>query len=107
SSGGYRIGPGEIEECLGRHPAVALAAAIGAPDPLRGEVVKAFVQLRPGTAPSPELARELKDIVRTRLSALEYPREVEYIDTLPVTTTGKVKRGDLRALERERRAPGR
>ena len=105
SSGGYRIGPGEIEECLGRHPAVALAAAIGAPDPLRGEVVKAFVQLRPGTAPSPELARELKDFVRTRLSAHEYPRDIEFIEALPATTTGKVKRGDLRALERARRAP--
>lgn len=107
SSGGYRIGPGEIEECLGRHPAVALAAAIGAPDPLRGEVVKAFVQLRPGTAPSAELERELKDYVRTRLSAHEYPRQIEFIDALPVTTTGKVKRGDLRARERERRPAGR
>ena len=107
SSGGYRIGPGEIEECLGRHPAVALAAAIGAPDPLRGEVVKAFVQLRPGTAPSPELARALRDYVRTRLSAHEYPREIEFIEALPVTTTGKVKRGDLRARERARRPPAR
>jgi len=106
SSGGYRIGPGEIEECLGRHPAVAVAAAIGAPDPLRGEVVKAFVQLRPGTPPSPDLARELKEHVRTRLSAHEYPREIEFIDALPVTTTGKVKRGDLRAWERERRLKG-
>ena len=69
--------------------------------------MKAFVQLRPGTVPSPELARELKDYVRTRLSAHEYPREVEFIDELPVTTTGKVKRGDLRARERERRPAGR
>ena len=69
--------------------------------------MKAFVQLRPGTAPSPELARELKDYVRTRLSAHEYPREVEFIDELPVTTTGKVKRGELRARERERRPAAR
>jgi acetyl-CoA synthetase len=103
SSGAYRIGPGEIEDCLARHPAVALAAAIGSPDPVRGEVVKAFVQLREGVRGTPELARELSEHVRTRLSAHEYPREIEFIDALPTTTTGKVKRGDLRRLERERK----
>jgi acetyl-CoA synthetase len=103
SSGGYRIGPGEIEDCLQGHPAVALAAAIGAPDPLRGEAVKAFVQLHPGGAGTAELGRELQAWVRTRLSAHEYPREIEFIDALPVTTTGKVKRADLRELERRRR----
>jgi acetyl-CoA synthetase len=103
SSGGYRIGPGEIEDCLQGHPAVALAAAIGVPDPVRGEVVKAFVQLHPGGTRTPELARELQAHVRTRLSAHEYPREIEFIEALPVTTTGKVKRGDLRHLERQRR----
>lgn len=105
SSGGYRIGPGEIEDCLTAHPAVALAAAIGKPDPLRGEVVKAFVQLRDGARGTPELARELQEWVRKRLSAHEYPREIEFIDALPTTTTGKVKRGDLRQRERER-VPG-
>jgi len=103
SSGGYRIGPGEIEDCLQGHPAVALAAAIGAPDPVRGEVVKAFVQLHPGGTGTPELARELQAHVRTRLSAHEYPREIEFIEVLPVTTTGKVRRADLRQLERQRR----
>jgi acetyl-CoA synthetase len=103
SSGGYRIGPSEIEDCLHGHPAVALAAAIGAPDPVRGEVVKAFVQLHPGGAGTPELARDLQAWVRTRLSAHEYPREIEFIETIPVTTTGKVRRADLRQLERRRR----
>ena len=103
SSGGYRIGPSEIEDCLHGHPAVALAAAIGAPDPVRGEVVKAFVQLHPGGAATPELARELQAWVRTRLSAHEYPREIEFIQAIPVTTTGKVWRADLRQLERRRR----
>src|SRR2546422_11617276 len=102
-SGGYRIGPSEIEDCLQGHPAVALAAAVGAPDPMRGEVVKAFVQLRDGVAGTPALARELQSHVRKRLSAHEYPREIEFIEALPVTTTGKVKRADLRQLERQRR----
>jgi acetyl-CoA synthetase len=102
SSGGYRIGPAEIEDCLAGHPAVAVAAAVGSPDPIRGEVVKAFVQLRAGVAGTAALARELQEWVRTRLSAHEYPRAVEFIDALPTTTTGKVKRADLRRLERER-----
>ena len=104
SSGGYRIGPGEIEDSLASHPAVALAAVIGSPDPIRGEVVKAFVQLRADVRPTPELGRELQAYVRTRLSAHEYPREIEFVDALPTTTTGKVKRADLRQAERERRA---
>ena len=102
SSGAYRIGPGEIEACLLGHRAVALAAAVGKPDPIRGEIVKAFVQLRDGEMPTPELAEELKEYVRVRLSAHEYPRELEFIDAIPTTTTGKVIRGDLRALERQR-----
>lgn len=103
SSGGYRIGPGEIEDCLAGHPAVAVAAVVGSPDTTRGEVVKAFVQLRAGVAPAPELARELAVYVRTRLSAHEYPREIEFIQELPMTTTGKVRRRDLRDLERQRK----
>lgn len=104
SSGAYRIGPGEIEACLVGHPAVAQAVAVGSPDPIRGEVVKAFVQLHLDRKPTEELARELQDHVRTRLSAHEYPREIEFIDAIPVTTTGKVMRGPLRKLERERKA---
>ena len=103
SSGAYRIGPGEIEACLAGHPAVALAAAVGSPDPIRGEVVKAFVQLREGFKPTPELAQELQTHVRTRLSAHEYPREIEFYDAIPVTTTGKVIRKGLRELEHARK----
>jgi acetyl-CoA synthetase len=96
TSAGYRIGPGEIEDCLIRHPAVALAAAIGKPDTLRTEIVKAFIVLKPGTAPSPTLAADIQDFVRTRLSAHEYPREVAFIDSMPMTTTGKIIRRLLR-----------
>jgi acetyl-CoA synthetase len=96
TSAGYRIGPGEIEDCLIRHPAVALAAAVGKPDELRTEIVKAFVVLKPGHAPSAELAGEIQAFVRTRLSAHEYPREVAFIDEMPMTTTGKVIRRLLR-----------
>jgi acetyl-CoA synthetase len=103
SSGGYRIGPGEIEDCLAGHSAVAVAAVVGSPDVVRGEVVKAFVQLREGMVPTPALARELAEYVRTRLSAHEYPREIEFIEELPMTTTGKVRRRDLRELERQRK----
>lgn len=103
-SGGYRIGPAEIEECLQRHPAVVLAAAIGVPDPLRGEIVKAFVVPAAGAQPSPELAAELQALVRKRLAAYEYPREIEFVDSLPLTTTGKIRRGELRRSETERRS---
>ncbi len=96
TSGGYRIGPGEIEDCLLRHPAVALAAAVGVPDPLRTERVKAFVVLAEGHAPSEALAAEIQDWVKTRLAAHEYPREVEFLDALPMTTTGKIVRRELR-----------
>ena len=97
TSSGYRIGPGEIEDCLIRHPAVALAAAIGKPDPLRTEIVKAFVVVKPGVeTPRDELVAELQDFVRTRLSAHEYPREIDFIDQMPMTTSGKIIRRLLR-----------
>jgi len=99
SSAGYRIGPGEIEDSLLGHPAVLQAAVIGKPDELRGQIVKAFVVLAPGYAAGPDLATEIQQSVRRRLSAHEYPREVEFIDELPMTTTGKVRRIDLRARE--------
>ena len=102
SSAGYRIGPGEIEDCLIKHPAVLQAAAIGKPDPMRGSIVKAFVVLRPGHEASDELARSIQASVRDRLAAYEYPREVEFIDQLPMTTTGKVRRIELRQLEEQR-----
>ncbi len=96
TSSGYRIGPGEIEECLVRHRAVAMAAAIGVPDPIRTEIVKAYVVLRDGMTPSPELAREIQDYVRTKLAAHEYPRQIEFVPELPMTTTGKIMRRILR-----------
>src|SRR5262249_47876464 len=98
TSAGYRIGPGEIEDCLIRHPAVALAAAVGEPDALRTEIIKAFIVLKKGYAASDELASEIQTFVKTRLSAHEYPREVAFIDAMPMTTTGKV----IRRLLRER-----
>ena len=97
TSGGYRIGPGEIEDCLLRHPAVAMAAVVGVPDPIRTEIVKAFVVLVPDVAASATLAREIQDYVRTRLAAHEYPREMAFLDALPMTATGKVMRRELRA----------
>jgi acetyl-CoA synthetase len=96
TSSGYRIGPGEIEDCLIRHPAVALAAAVGKPDPLRTEIVKVFIVLKPGVTGSAALAAEIQDFVRQRLSAHEYPREVTFIAEMPMTTTGKVIRRQLR-----------
>jgi acetyl-CoA synthetase len=98
TSAGFRIGPGEIEDCLIRHPAVALAAAVGKPDALRTEIVKAFIVLKKGYSPSDSLAVEIQGFVKTRLSAHEYPREVVFIDDMPMTTTGKV----IRRLLRER-----
>jgi len=92
NSAGYRIGPGEIEDCLVGHPAVALAAVVGKPDPVRGEAVAAFVKLRDGVAGDEALKEAIKAHVRERLSAHEYPRIVTFVDEIPLTTTGKVIR---------------
>ena len=97
TSSGYRIGPGEIEDCLIRHPAVSLAAAVGKPDAVRTEIVKAFIVLKSGYAASDALASEIQQFVKTKLSAHEYPREVAFIDNMPMTTTGKVILRLLRA----------
>ncbi|KPH80069.1 AMP-binding protein [Bosea vaviloviae] len=97
TSSGYRIGPGEIEDCLLRHEVVSLAAVVGKPDRLRTEIVKAFVVLKPGHAATPALAAELQAFVRRRLSAHEYPREIAFREELPLTTTGKIIRRLLRA----------
>jgi acetyl-CoA synthetase len=96
TSAGFRIGPGEIEDCLISHPAVALAAVVGKPDKVRSEIVKAFVVLKPGHPPTEQLAADIQGFVKTRLSAHEYPREVAFIDQMPMTTTGKVIRRMLR-----------
>lgn len=96
SSAGYRIGPGEIEDCLLKHGAVAQAAVIGSPDELRGSIVKAFIVLANGYEPTDELKTDIQASVRTRLAAYEYPREIEFIEEVPMTTTGKVRRMELR-----------
>ncbi|HEX7054897.1 MAG TPA: AMP-binding protein [Burkholderiales bacterium] len=98
-SAGYRIGPAEIESCLVKHPAVANAAVIGKPDETRGAVVKAFIVLQAGYVGDDKLSADIQAHVRGRLAPYEYPREIEFIDALPMTTTGKVQRKELRALE--------
>ena len=99
TSSGYRIGPGEVEDCLVQHPAVALSAVIGKPDPLRTEIVKAFIVLREGHLPTPELAKELQEFVKSKLAAHEYPREISFRKELPMTTTGKIIRNVLKQEE--------
>ncbi len=96
TSSGYRIGPGEIEDCLIRHPSVALAAVIGKPDPVRTEIIKAFIVLKEPDAASNILKKEIQNFVRHRLAAHEYPREIEFISDLPMTATGKIIRKALR-----------
>jgi acetyl-CoA synthetase len=103
TSSGYRIGPAEIEDCLIKHPAVAMAAVIGSPDAVRGEVVKAFIILKEGLQATKDLSAEIQEFVKTRLAAHEYPREIEFVTELPLTATGKIKRGDLRKLEIEKK----
>jgi acetyl-CoA synthetase len=114
---GYRIGPGEIENCLVKHPAVANAAVVPKPDADRGAVVKAYVVLSPDcqsrrptgpgqTAFDDEVRCELQAHVRGLLAPYEYPKEIEFIEQLPMTTTGKVQRRVLR-LQEEARATAR
>ncbi len=102
TSSGYRIGPSEIEDCLGRDPAVGLAAVVGLPDDVRGEAVTAFCVLSPGFEGDREaLAEALKGLVRERVGAHSAPRRVEFVAELPLTATGKIMRREVkrRALE--------
>jgi acetyl-CoA synthetase len=106
-SAGYRIGPAEIENCLLKHAAVANAAVVGSPDAERTNIVKAFIVLQPGVAGTVALEEELKQHVRGKLAPYEYPKEIEFLDALPMTTTGKVQRRVLRLREEERKRAGR
>ena len=97
TSAGYRIGPSEIEHTLLKHPAVAFAAVVGIPDPIRTEAIKAWLVLRPGFKGDDKLARSIQEFVKVQLAAHEYPRHIAFVDALPMTATGKVLRRDLRA----------
>jgi acetyl-CoA synthetase len=96
-SAGYRIGPFEVESAILHHAAVAEAAVVGAPDALRGQIVKAFVVLRGGYTPSAELRDEIVELVKTRVGRHQYPREIEFVSALPKTETGKIQRFLLRS----------
>jgi acetyl-CoA synthetase len=101
---GYRIGPFDVESVLVQHEAVAEAAAIGAPDPLRGEVLEAYVVLRPDARPGDGLVKELQQLVKTRFAAHAYPRAVHFVDALPKTPSGKIQRFILRKQRAEQPA---
>ena len=96
NAAGYKVWPREVEDVLYEHPAVREAAVVGVPDEYRGETVKAFVSLKPGASASPE---ELRDFCKARMAAYKYPRQVEVIDELPKTVTGKILRRELRDKE--------
>lgn len=102
-SAGYRIGPFEVESALKEHPAVAESAVIASPDEMRGEIVKAYVILAPGYTASPELASELQDHVKQVTAPYKYPREIEFVESLPKTISGKIRRVELREMERQKK----
>ena len=102
-SAGYRIGPFEVESALKEHPAVAESAVVASPDEMRGEIVKAYVILAPGYTASPELATELQKHVQRVTAPYKYPREIEFVDTLPKTISGKRRRVELREMERQKK----
>ena len=102
-SAGYRIGPFEVESALKEHPAVAESAVVASPDEMRGEIVKAFVILAPGYTASPELASELQEHVKRVTAPYKYPREIEFVDTLPKTISGKIRRVELREMEQQKK----
>ena len=99
---GYRIGPFEVESACIEHPAVRESAAVASPDEVKGNVVKAFIVLADGYEPSDELAKEIQQFVRGNLSAYAYPRKIEFVDELPKTLTGKIRRIELREGEQSK-----
>jgi len=104
--GGYNIAGPEVENVLIEHPAVLESAVVASPDAVRGFIPKAFVVLKPGQTPGPEVAAALQDHVRRELAPYKYPREIEFVQSLPRTETGKVRRVELRDLERQRKTTG-
>jgi Acyl-coenzyme A synthetases/AMP-(fatty) acid ligases len=102
NSGAYRIGPGEVEDCLIRHDAVALAAVVGIPDEMRGEIIKAFIVPKDGVKVDKALGDSIKEHVKSTLEAYAYPREIEFVEELPMTTTGKIRRKELRRMDMEK-----
>jgi acetyl-CoA synthetase len=102
---GYRIGPFEVESALLEHPAVAEAAIVGSPDPIRGMIVKAFVVLKPGFVPSGRLVTDLQEHVKSVTAPYKYPRAIEFIDSLPKTHSGKIRRNELREREEKKAKP--
>jgi acetyl-CoA synthetase len=107
TSAGYRIGPFEIEDTLARHPAVVMAAVVGVPDPVRTESIKAFIVLKEGISPSQTLVENVRNFVRYHLAKHEVPRDIEFVSALPMTTTGKILRRELRDIERTKAAANR
>ena len=105
TSAGYRIGPGEIEDALNGHPAIAMSAVIGVPDPVKTEAIRAFVVLRAGHVASDELKKDIQQAVRTRLARHECPRDIVFVDSVPVTATGKILRRELRKVSVADAAP--
>jgi len=103
-SGGFRIGPGEIEDCLMKHRAVKMVGVIGVPDKVRGEIVKAFIVPKDGFSPDSALEDEIKQFVKRNLEAHAYPREIEFLQEMPLTNTGKVLKKELRRMDKERKA---
>jgi acetyl-CoA synthetase len=101
-SGGFRIGPGEIEDCLMKHEAVALVGVIGVPDKLRGEIIKAFIMAKDGVKVDKALEDNIKEYVKTKLEAQAYPREIEFVQEMPRTKSGKILRSELRKMHAEK-----
>src|SRR5207302_11438316 len=102
-SAGYRIGPFEVESALKEHPAIAESAVIASPDEMRGEVVKAYIILAPGYTPSDQLAHDIQEHVKRVTAPYKYPREIEFVDSLPKTISGKIRRVELREMERQKK----